>query len=270
MYRYRRALTLRPFPFLPLPFPPSPQLQAGQKPEELSASLVGTSLRALVLEAVPEKRTLILSERAANVAARIAQLAPGDVLSGSVASVTDFGAFVDLRGADKKLHGVEGLCHVSELSWDPVRSPASILTVGQEVRVKVIKVDALKNRISLSLRQLQADPLLETLDTLMPAEGDGAAAAVEPSSPWPSGLLASVQAELLNEPGITGVSLGRQASGEKVVSQDFELWLANTAATGGYNLLARSGRLVCEIHVTTGLGREDMKAALKRVSARIL
>jgi ribosomal protein S1 len=65
---------------------------------------------------------------------------------------------------------VSGLIHVSELSWDPVRNPRDLLEEGQMVRVKVIQVDLDRMRLALSMKQLQADPLLETLDTLMPVE----------------------------------------------------------------------------------------------------
>lgn len=58
--------------------------------------------------------------------------------------------------------------HTSELSWDPVHHPEDLLTVGQEVRVKVVNVDMERMRLALSLKQLENDPLLETLDTIMP------------------------------------------------------------------------------------------------------
>jgi small subunit ribosomal protein S1 len=78
-------------------------------------------------------------------------LEEGKVYTGRVTSLADFGAFVNLNGAD-------GLVHLSELSWDRIQHPKEILEVGQEVQVKVINIDREKRRIGLSLRALQQDP----------------------------------------------------------------------------------------------------------------
>jgi len=81
----------------------------------------------------------------------ISELEEGQSYTGRVTSLADFGAFVNVNGAD-------GLVHLSELSWDHIAHPKEILEVGQEVQVKVINVDRDKKRIGLSLRALQDDP----------------------------------------------------------------------------------------------------------------
>jgi hypothetical protein len=63
---------------------------------------------------------------------------------------------------------ISGLVHLSELSWDPVQHPEDLLSVGQEVKVKVINIDMERLRLALSIKQLENDPLLETIDTVMP------------------------------------------------------------------------------------------------------
>jgi len=105
-----------------------------------------------------ERRRLILSERAANTESRssmkdrvIGELEEGKSYTGRVTSLADFGAFVNVNGAD-------GLVHLSELSWDHLSHPKEILEVGQEVQVKVINSDRDKKRIGLSIRALQDDP----------------------------------------------------------------------------------------------------------------
>ncbi len=81
----------------------------------------------------------------------ISELEEGKIYTGRVTSLADFGAFVNINGAD-------GLVHLSELSWDRVQHPKEMLEVGQEVKVKVINIDREKKRIGLSLRALQDDP----------------------------------------------------------------------------------------------------------------
>jgi small subunit ribosomal protein S1 len=81
----------------------------------------------------------------------LAELQPGDVRTGVVTSITDFGAFVDIGGAD-------GLIHLSELSWGQVSHPSQVLRVGQEAEVYVVGVDREAKKIALSLKRLQGEP----------------------------------------------------------------------------------------------------------------
>lgn len=87
----------------------------------------------------------------------IEELEEGKTYTGRVTSLADFGAFVNINGAD-------GLVHLSELSWDRIQHPKEILEVGQEVQVKVINIDREKRRIGLSMRALQSDPWQERVE----------------------------------------------------------------------------------------------------------
>jgi len=109
---------------------------------------------------------LIFSERAAVHESRdtirdkvIEKLIIGDVITGRITSLADFGAFVNISGAD-------GLVHLSEISWDRIRHPGDELKVGQEVQVKIISIDNEKRHIGLSIRQLKEDPLQEQIKDL--------------------------------------------------------------------------------------------------------
>jgi small subunit ribosomal protein S1 len=101
---------------------------------------------------VVSRRALLEEEQRANAAAVREKIVPGAVLTGRVTSIRDFGAFVDL-GA-----GVQGLVHISEMSWSRVSTPSEIVKPGEEITVKVLRVDEDKQKISLGLKQLSADP----------------------------------------------------------------------------------------------------------------
>ena len=130
----------------------------GDTPEQRWQKMVGQPISVRIIEVDRERRRLILSERAANTESRasmkdrvISELEEGKVYAGRVTSLADFGAFVNINGAD-------GLVHLSELSWDRIQHPREILEVGQDVQVKVINIDREKKRIGLSMRALQDDP----------------------------------------------------------------------------------------------------------------
>ena len=133
----------------------------GDTPEERWSKMIGEEIDVTVIEVDRERRRLILSERAASSETRetlkervIDELKEGEVRTGRVTSLADFGAFVNISGAD-------GLVHLSEISWDRIQHPGEVLKVGQEVKVKVISVDREKKRIGLSIRQLLDDPWIE-------------------------------------------------------------------------------------------------------------
>ena len=120
--------------------------------------LVGQRIGVKILEVNRKRNRLIVSQKAAFDEDRARQrgelfdkLKVGDEIEGKVSGLTTYGAFVNLGAAD-------GLIHISELSWDRVANVADVLQVGQDVRVKVIKLDPDTSRISLSLRQLGQDP----------------------------------------------------------------------------------------------------------------
>ncbi len=146
-------------------FVPSSQVSAnrrsqstGETPEQRWQKMVGQNISVRIIEVDRERRRLILSERAANTESRssmkervISELEEGKVYTGRVTSLAEFGAFINLNGAD-------GLVHITELSWERIQHPKEILEVGQEVKVKVINIDREKRRIGLSMRALQDDP----------------------------------------------------------------------------------------------------------------
>jgi small subunit ribosomal protein S1 len=122
-------------------------------------SRIGDSVTVRVIEVDDRQRRLVFSERAAASNAGspesvLSALQPGDVCQGTVTNLTTFGAFVDLGG-------VEGLIHISELSWDRVRHPSDVLQPGQEVQVHVLGVSPGEKRIALSLKRLRPDPWLD-------------------------------------------------------------------------------------------------------------
>jgi len=130
----------------------------GKTPEQRWGKMVGEPISVRVIEVDRERRRLILSERAASSETRqeikervIEDLEIGKTYTGRVTSLANFGAFVNINGAD-------GLVHLSEISWERVKNPSEVLEVGQGVDVKVISIDEEKNRIGLSVRQLQDDP----------------------------------------------------------------------------------------------------------------
>jgi small subunit ribosomal protein S1 len=125
-----------------------------ENPEEL----VGQRLACVVTEANRDRRNLVLSHRAVMERERnekrdklLAELAPGQIREGIVRSMKDFGAFVDLGGVD-------GLVHVSQLSWDRVNHPSEVLEVGQKVKVRIEKFDKDTGKVGLSYREVGTNP----------------------------------------------------------------------------------------------------------------
>jgi len=130
----------------------------GDTPEQKWARMVGEPMQVKVIEVDRGRNRLILSERAAAKESREAQkdrllteIKAGDVRKGHVISLAEFGAFVDIGGAD-------GLVHLSELSWKHITHPNEVLHVGQEVEVVVLNVDHERKRIGLSLKRREDDP----------------------------------------------------------------------------------------------------------------
>ena len=135
----------------------------GDTPEKRWSPMVGDEIEVCVIEVDRERRRLILSERAASSETResvkdriLNELEEGDVRTGKVTSLAEFGAFVNINGAD-------GLVHLSEISWDRIQHPSEVLKVGQEIKVKIINIDREKKRIGLSIRQLMDDPWINRI-----------------------------------------------------------------------------------------------------------
>ena len=140
-------------------FAPSSHLEL-EVPTDLSP-YVDQTMEFRVLEVDPKRerlvlsrRSLLLKEQRKKAQSLLADLKPGSTCRGTVNSITDYGAFVDLGG-------VNGLIHLSELSWDRVRKVSDVVSLGDELEVYVLDVKAKKRRVSLSLRQLVPDPLSE-------------------------------------------------------------------------------------------------------------
>jgi small subunit ribosomal protein S1 len=119
-----------------------------------------------VLEVDPQRHRLVLSERKAvrqwrqlQKAEVIKTLKEGDVRKGVVTSLREFGAFVDIGGAD-------GLIHISEIAWRHIDNPGQVLEIGQEIETLVIRLDAEANRIGLSLKRLQDNPWQSIMDSI--------------------------------------------------------------------------------------------------------
>src|SRR2546430_5929854 len=128
--------------------------------------LVNQKIPVKILEVNRKRNRLIVSQKAAEDEDRarrrddlFGRLGVGDTVKGTVSGLTTYGAFVDIGGAG-------GLIHIPELSWDRVSKVSDVLQVGDEVSVKVIKLDADQSRISLSLRQLQQDPWEQVVASL--------------------------------------------------------------------------------------------------------
>src|SRR4051794_21816871 len=131
---------------------------------------MGQELMSKVIELNRSRNNVVLSRRAVLEEERKEQrqkildnLNPGDVVEGQISNIVDFGAFVDLDGMD-------GLIHISELSWSHVNHPSEVLEIGQTVEVKVLDIDRERQRISLGLKQTQSDPWQQVVDTY--SEGD--------------------------------------------------------------------------------------------------
>ncbi|MDX6513108.1 MAG: small subunit ribosomal protein [Gaiellaceae bacterium] len=131
---------------------------------------LGTELLSKVIELNRSRNNVVLSRRAVLEEERkearqaiLDKLEPGQVVDGTISNIVDFGAFVDLDGMD-------GLIHISELSWSHVNHPSEVLEIGQTVKVKVLDIDRDRQRISLGLKQTQSDPWQQVLESY--GEGD--------------------------------------------------------------------------------------------------
>lgn len=146
-------------------FLPVSQLAAGHYPRVSGADkdeilqklnqLTGKPIRVRILDVSRKDNKLIFSEKEAvkdDMQARFAELKVGDEVEGIVTGVIDFGAFVNVDG-------IEGLIHISEISWERVENPRDYVKVGETVKAKIIAID--KDRLSLSLKQMSEDPWLK-------------------------------------------------------------------------------------------------------------
>lgn len=143
-----------------------PRVSDADKDEILSKlnSLVGQILKVRILDVSRKDNKLIFSEKEAlrgDVQERLASLKIGDVVEGVVTGVIDFGAFVNVDG-------IEGLVHISEISWERVEDPKKYVKVGDKIKAKIIAID--KDRLSLSIKQMSEDPWLSEVKSFKKGE----------------------------------------------------------------------------------------------------
>ncbi|THG23335.1 hypothetical protein TEA_010783 [Camellia sinensis var. sinensis] len=274
--------------------------------QEIAKALTGSLISLKVIQADQENRKLIFSEKEAMWSKFSQQINVGDIFEARVGSVEDYGAFVHLLFPDGCYH-LTGLVHISEVSWDLVqdsteeeatsscpishreglgylsndKKAANVITYSAVEHFYIEHVEGLKlrtccrekSRITLSIKQLEEDPLLETLDKVIPQDGSVVTGSSSTSSPYniePLPGLQTILEELLREEGISEIRISRQGFEKRVVSQDLQLWLSNAPAIGKqFTLLARAGRQVQEIQLTTSLDQEGIKRALQRVLERV-
>lgn len=139
-----------------------PRVGSSDKDEILQRlnSLVGADMKVRVIDVSKKDNKLILSEKEAvkdALAARFAEMKVGDVVKGVVTGVVDFGVFLNVDG-------IEGLIHISEISWERVSNPSDYVKVGEQIEAKIIAID--KERLSLSMKQLTEDPWLSEVAEL--------------------------------------------------------------------------------------------------------
>jgi small subunit ribosomal protein S1 len=143
--------------FVPISHLVKPPLEKTEEERNrLLSSYVSCSMMLKVIECDPERGRVVFSERAAlsepgSRTVLLESLQPGERVWGAVTNITDFGVFVDLGG-------LEGLIHVSELSWGRVRHPTDMLKLGQKIEVYVIQVDEERSRVALSLKRIFPNP----------------------------------------------------------------------------------------------------------------
>ncbi len=135
-----------------------PSSRSGERDAAALERLVGQQIRCRIIkldvadeDVVVDRRAIAEEEERATKQQRFAEIEEGAILSGTVRTLAEYGAFVDLGGVD-------ALLHISDMSWSRVGKPADVLTVGQQVEVKVLKVEPEKRRISVGLKQLQKHP----------------------------------------------------------------------------------------------------------------
>jgi len=185
-----------------------PRVGSADKDEILQRlnSLVGKAIKVRILDADRKANKLIFSEKEAikdGLAERFEKLKVGDTISGVVTGVVDFGAFVNVEG-------IEGLIHISEISWERVNNPSDYVKVGDQVEAKIISID--KDRLSLSLKQLQDDPWMKEVEAFK--KGDTVEGTVTRITPFGAFVQISPAVEALVH--VSELGEGEGADPEKV------------------------------------------------------
>ena len=169
-------------------------------------SLIGQTLKVRIIDCDRKANKLIFSEKEAikdGLAARFEKLTVGDTVKGIVTGVVDFGVFVNVDG-------IEGLVHISEISWEPVNNPGDYVKVGETIDAKIIAID--KDRLSLSMKQLTEDPWMSEVDQFKP--GDKVEGTVTRITPFGAFVQISPAVEALVH--VSELGDGDEADPEKV------------------------------------------------------
>ena len=185
-----------------------PRVSGADKDEILQRlnAIVSKPLSVRILDADRKQNKLIFSEKEAvrdGLQQRFEQLKVGDVVKGVITGVVDFGAFVNVDG-------IEGLIHISEISWERVNNPSDYVKVGEVVEAKIIAID--KDRLSLSLKQLQEDPWVKEVEKFK--KGDDVEGTVTRITPFGAFIQISPAVEALVH--ITELGEGEGADPEKL------------------------------------------------------
>lgn len=160
-----------------------PASQVGLSQAAQLDNLVGKEISVMVIEVDPGQNRLIFSQKAnisEEIKNKLNSLKPGEAVTGQVAAVLPFGIFVSLEGPvlsgparnapPSDAGGVEGLVHISEISWEKIEDPSSQFRIGQKVSAKVISTDQSSGRVNLSIKQLYPDPFTEKVKGLSPSD----------------------------------------------------------------------------------------------------
>jgi small subunit ribosomal protein S1 len=185
-----------------------PRVGSSDKDEILQRlnSLIGKKLAVRILDCDRRANKLIFSEKEAikdGLAARFEKLAIGDTVNGVVTGIVDFGIFVNIDG-------IEGLVHISEISWERVSNPSDYVKVGDAIEAKIIAID--KDRLSLSMKQLTADPWMTEVDQFK--QGDKVEGTVTRITPFGAFVQISPAVEALVH--VSELGEGDAADPEKV------------------------------------------------------
>jgi small subunit ribosomal protein S1 len=185
-----------------------PRVAGADKDEILQRlnSLIGKGLNVRILDADRKANKLIFSEKEAikeGLSQRFEKLKVGDPVKGIITGVVDFGAFVNVEG-------IEGLVHISEISWERVNNPSDYVKVGDNIEAKIIAID--KDRLSLSLKQLQEDPWMKEVEKFK--KGDSVEGTVTRITPFGAFIQISPAVEALVH--VTELGEGDGADPEKL------------------------------------------------------
>lgn len=229
--------------------------------------LIGQDLKVKVvsIDSTAGRKEFVGSERKAAMSEAMRNIKLGQTLRAVVTKVEDYGAFVNLV----EISGVTGLVHKSELSWDSVVSVDAIVETGKVIQVKVIDVDATKGRLGLSLKQTLPDPIKMTLDKVQwrPVTMEAVPADIQ-----------ALMGRLKQQPEVEDVLLGRQAVEAKIASQELVVYLTKdgtlSALTsrdglteeGGFDMVARIGNVLQELHVVARVSRDEARVLIARVA----